>query len=182
MSQDLAKALDLTDSTVRQDLSHVDFSGRAKRGYEVEGLQKALINVLGLDATCNAVIVGAGNLGRALVLHEGFREQGFNICGIFDVDPRFFGEKIGHLAVQQMDALPRVVRDERVEIGIMAVPALAARVVAFELISAGVRALLNLACAHVTVPKNVVIVDAQIVEGLQQLSYAIKIQAPANED
>ncbi len=182
LSQGLAQALDLTDSTVRQDLSHLDFSGRAMHGYEVEGLQRALINVLGLDATCNAVVAGAGNLGRALALHEGFRRQDFNICGIFDIDPRLFGEKIGHLVVQKMDALPGVVRDERVDIGIVAVPASAARVVAFELISAGVRGLLNLACAHVTVPKDVVIVDARIVEGLQQLSYAIKMQARANED
>ena len=179
-SQELSQALSLTDSTVRQDISHLDFSGRGKRGYEVAGLEKTLTNVLGLDACCNAVIVGAGNLGRALVLHEDFPRCGFKICGIFDSDPKLLGRKLGHLVVQGMEVLSDVVRDQKVEIGIMAVPARAARVVAFELITAGARGLLNLACAHVTVPQDVAIVDARLVESLQQLSCIIKMRKGAS--
>ncbi len=174
-SQDLAQALSLTDSTVRQDFSHLNFSGRGKRGYDVGGLEKILTNVLGLDARSKAVIVGAGNLGRALALHEDFLRQGFNICAILDADPKLFGKKIGHLVVQSMNDLEEVVRGHGVDIGIIAVPATAARVVAFELIAAGVRGLLNLACAHIAAPEGVAVVDARIVESLQELSLPIRI-------
>ena len=179
-SQGLAQALGLTDSTVRQDISHLDFSGRGKRGYEAKGLEEILTRVLGLDTGGNAVIVGAGNLGRALALHEDFPRVGFNIRGIFDVDPRLFGKKLGPLVVQSMDDLPEVVRSEGVDIGIIAVPASAARVAALQLVAAGVRGLLNLACAHLTVSENIAIVDARIVESLQQLSCAIRMRAGAH--
>lgn len=178
-SQELAQALSLTDGTVRQDLSHLDFSGKAKRGYEVEGLEKILTDVLGLDTCTNAVIVGAGNLGRALALHEDFPRRGFKICGIFDSDPKQFGRRLGRLVVQDMGALPGVVRDEGVHIGILAVPASAAQVVAWALVAAGVRGLLNLACAHVAALPGVAIVDARIVESLQELSCAIRMQTDA---
>ncbi len=178
-SQELARALSLTDSTVRQDFAHLDFSGRGKRGYEVDGLEKVLTNVLGLDTCSNVVIVGAGNLGRALALHEEFPRLGFNICGIFESDPKLFGKKLGHLVVQRMDAMPDVVRKQEIDIGIIAVPASAARVVAFELVAAGVRGLLNLASEHVTVPDGVVILNARIVASLQELSYAISMQGDA---
>ncbi len=179
-SQELGQALSLTDSTVRQDLCHLDFSGRANRGYEVEGLEKILTSALGLDTCRNAVIVGAGNLGRALALHEDFPRRGFRICGIFDADPKLFGRKLGRLVVQGMDALPKVVRNEGVDIGIMAVPASAARVVAMELMAAGVRGLLNMACAHVTIPEDVAIVDARIVESLQELACVIGMARDRN--
>jgi len=172
-SRELARALSLTDGTVRQDLSHLDFSGKARRGYEIEGLEKTLTNVLGLETGTKAVIVGAGNLGRALALHEDFPRWGFEICGVFDADRKVIGTKLGHLVVQSMEALPDVVWSEGVTIGIIAVPASAARVVAWELISAGVRGLLNLASAHVTAPEEVALVDARIIESLQELSYAI---------
>jgi redox-sensing transcriptional repressor len=178
-SQELARALSLTDSTVRQDLSHLEFSGRAKRGYEVDGLKKTLTTVLGLDTESNAVIIGAGNMGRALALHEEFRRQGFRICGVFDFDTKLFGKKLGPLVVQSMDVLPDVVRKEGVSIGIIAVPPPAAQEVAGELVAAGVRGLLNLACAHVSVPDDVAIVDGRLVESLQELSCAIKMQGGA---
>ncbi len=179
-SQELGQALSVTDSTVRQDLGHLDFSGRANRGYEVEGLLKILTSALGLDTCRNAVIVGGGNLGRALALHEDFPSRGFRICGIFDVDPLLFGQEVGHLVVQSMSVLPKVVRNEGVDIGIVAVPASAARVATMALMAAGVRGVLNLACAHVTVPDDMAIVDARLVESLQELSCAIGVEKGAD--
>lgn len=178
-SQELAQALGLTDATVRRDLTHLDFSGKAQRGYEVDGLEKSLLKVLGLDVGSSAVVVGAGNLGRALALHEDFRRRGFRICGIFDSDPKLHGKKIGRLVVQSMGELADVVKKEGVGIGIIAVPATAVRVVALELISAGVRGLLNLACEHVNVPEDVLIVDARLVESLQELACMMRMRKGA---
>lgn len=175
-SRQLASAVSLTDVTVRRDFTHLDFFGKTQRGYEIEGLEKAIRNALGLDTGCNAVIVGAGNFGRALVLHEDFRKQGFTIRGLFDADPKLVGKRVGRLTVQSMAELADLVRQEKVDIGVLAVPASAARVVAFELVSAGVRGLLNLACEHINVPEEVAIVDARIVESLQELLCLIRMR------
>ena len=150
-----------------------------KRGYEIEGLEETLLHVLGLDAGCSAIIVGAGNLGRALALHQDFRKHGFRICALFDSDPKLVGEKVGHMTVQSMSKMADVVQREDIQIGIMAVPAEAAKVVAFELITAGVRGLLNLACEHLNVPHDVVIVDARMVESIQELLCLIKMRERA---
>ncbi len=173
-SKELADAINLSASCVRQDLSHVNFSGITKRGYEVDGLEKVLTDLLGLNTCRNAVIVGAGNLGRAIALHEDFLRRGFKICGIFDSNPKLLGKKLGHFVVQSKDDLPKMVRKLKIDIGIIAVPASAAQEVASELVAAGVRGLLNLACVHVTPQEDVAIVDSRLVERLQELSYAIR--------
>ena len=173
-SQDLAEALGLTSSTVRQDLSHFEFSGIAKRGYLLEGLEGTVAEALGADTDTRMVVVGAGNLGRALALHGEFAEQGFRICGLFDSDPRVVGRKVGSLEVQDMDALPEVIRAARADIGVLAVPAGAAQEVADQLVAAGIRGILNLAYVHLAVPRKVAVVDARFISSLQELSYAIK--------
>ncbi|MBI2441791.1 MAG: redox-sensing transcriptional repressor Rex [Lentisphaerae bacterium] len=176
-SQDLADTLGLTSSTVRQDFSHFDFSGIAKRGYLLKGLEAMLAEVLGADANINMVIIGAGNLGRALALHGQFPARGFKIVGLFDKDPRIVGRKVGRLEVQAMKALPGVIRKSQVAIGVITVPAASAQEVADQLIAAGIRGLLNLAYVHLVVPRHVAVVDARIISSLQELSYAIKAKS-----
>ena len=172
-SRDLAEALGLTSSTVRQDLSHLDFSGISKRGYSTEGLADTLAEVLGATRDSRMAIVGAGNLGRALALHGEFGSQGFRTCGIFDADPRVIGKRVGGLEVQAMEKLADVVRAERIDIGIIAVPAASAQEVADRLVVCGVRGLLNLAHVHVRAPRRVVVVETRIAASLQELAYAI---------
>ena len=173
-SQELADTLGLTSSTVRQDLSHVDFSGISKRGYETAGLEVVLSEVLGVDNVWKTVVVGAGRLGMALALFDEFPKSGFRICGLFDCDPDRIGCEAGGLTVQEMPALSGFVKRRKVDIGVIAVPAGAAQEVADALIEAGVRGLLNLAYAHIVTPDHVAIVDARIVASLQELSHAIK--------
>jgi redox-sensing transcriptional repressor len=178
-SHELATALGLTGSTVRQDLTYLDFSGIAKRGYATEGLQQALEAVLGADTEWRAVIVGAGNLGRALTLHEDFRRRGFAICGIFDADPAKVGKRVGALVVQPMSELPASVGRKKVDIGILAVPDAAAQSVADQLIASGVRGLLNLTLVHVVAPPRVQVVASRIAASLLELAHGIKAAARA---
>ena len=173
-SQDLAEALGLTSSTVRQDLSHVDFSGISKRGYSTAGLEQVLAQVLGADQELRVVIVGAGNIGRALALHGEFSGKGFRIVGIFDNSPRLVGRVVGALTVQHMKELAAAVKDRRADIGIIAVPAESAQAVADQLVLSNIRGLLNLAHVHLLVPRRVSVVDTRIVASLQELSYAIR--------
>jgi redox-sensing transcriptional repressor len=176
-SMDLGEALGLTSSTVRQDLSHIDFYGVSKRGYSTAGLETALAESLGADREICVVVVGAGNMGRALLLHDEFMRQSFKMCGIFDSDSQLFGEKVGKLLVQGMDKLPETVCGRDVDIGVIAVPQQAAQEVADHLILAGVRGILNMTAAHIVAPKKVPVVDARIVASLQELAYAIKTEA-----
>lgn len=177
-SAELGEALGLTSSTVRQDLSHIDFSGISKRGYLTAGLEAALAVTLGADHEVCCVVVGAGNLGRALALHEEFARQSFKICGVFDVNPAIVGKRVGKLVVQAMDDLAGVVCGQDVDIGIVAVPHSAAQQVADRLIVAGVRGLLNLTTAHLIVPRKVSVVDARVLASLRELAYAVKISEP----
>lgn len=177
-SSELADALSLTSSTVRQDLSHIDFSGISKRGYSTAGLEAALASTLGADHEICCVVVGAGNLGRALALHEEFLRQSFKICAIFDSNTALHGKRVGKLVVQGMDELPGVVCGLDVDIGIVAVPPEVAQQVADRLILAGVRGVLNLTTAHLVVPRNVSVVDARILASLRELAYAVKISEP----
>jgi len=173
-SQEIADNLGLTSSTVRQDLSHLDFSGVSKRGYETCGLEKVLAEVLGADTKWKMVVVGAGNLGKALALHEEFSRRGFNIVAVFDADPKKIGKKVGNLTVLSQREIPAVVSSKKVDIGIIAVPASAAQGVADVLIMAGVKGLLNLALAHIVAPRRVPVIDSRVVASLLELSHTIK--------
>lgn len=173
-SVELAQTLGLTSSTVRQDLSHVDFYGVSKRGYATEGLRRVLADMLGADKTWRMVVVGAGHLGQALVQHEEFQRRGLSICGIFDNDRKKIGAKVGKLTVQAMNCMPTYVSGNAIEIGVIAVPALAAQYVADLLIASGIRGILNLSLAHIISPKHVPIIDSRIIANLLELTHAIK--------
>ena len=172
-SQDLAGTLGLTSSTVRQDLSYLDFQGVSRRGYRTDGLMKVLSDVLGSDKAWNMIVVGAGNLGRALALHEEFARRGFNIRGVFDSDAKKIGKRIGRLTVQSVCDIPGVMRSSPIDIGVVAVPAAAAQSTADILIACRVRGLLNLTQTHIVAPQRVPVVDARIVANLQELAHAI---------
>ncbi|MBN1799044.1 MAG: redox-sensing transcriptional repressor Rex [Spirochaetales bacterium] len=170
-SQELAEGLNLTSSTVRQDISHLNFSGISKRGYELVKLRQTLRSVLGLDTRYATVIVGAGNFGRALLLHDDFREKGFDIKAIFDNNPKLIGKRIESYYIQSIDKLTAVVKKNNVRIGVIAVPAKAAQEVADKLTAAGVNGILNLSTANVQIPQGKVIVNSHIILDFIQLAF-----------
>ncbi len=172
-STEIAGALALTSSTVRQDLSHLDFAGVSKRGYETEGLETALARALGADRVWNMLIVGAGNLGRALALHQEFRRRGFVIRAICDADVFKTGLKLGDLEVQRMHHVPDLVRAHQIDIGVIAVPGGAAQEVADLLVEAGVKGLLNLSPVHVNVTDEIAVTDVRIIASLHELTHAL---------
>jgi redox-sensing transcriptional repressor len=173
-SQRLAEALGLTSSTVRQDLSHLQLIGVSKRGYRTEQLEEEVKRELGGNIVHRVVVVGAGYLGCALVLHGDLARHGFDVCGIFDADPEILGTKVGGLNVRPMESLATVVRDQQVEIGVIAVPSEAAQAVGDRLVQAGVKGLLNLAYIHLRPPPGVYVVDARLIASLQELAYAVR--------
>ncbi|MGA0333154.1 MAG: redox-sensing transcriptional repressor Rex [Kiritimatiellia bacterium] len=180
-SQDIADALGLTSSTVRQDLSHMDLRGISKKGYETSQLEAVLRQILGADIMHHVVIIGAGHLGRALAEHGAFARRGFDICGLFDRDEKLIGRFFGNTEVMSIDALADQAKKHKIDIGIIAVPSAAAQAVAEMLVDCGVKAILNLAYKHIKVPAGVTVVDARIMESLQELAYSLGKKSAAGK-
>jgi redox-sensing transcriptional repressor len=144
-SEELAQIAGVQSAQVRKDLSLVGLRGIRGVGYDIDGLRRQLTSLLGLDREYRVVIIGAGNLGRALAAFEGFGEWGFNIVALFDTDPAKVGKEVAGLPVASLSQLEAVVADEAASIGIIATPPGAAQEVANRLTAAGVRSILNFA-------------------------------------
>jgi len=167
----LADAVGVHPDQVRKDLSHLATRGTRGVGYDVRALIAETSAILGLDEGRVVVLVGAGNLGRALAAYEGFAPQGFRLVAILDVDAAVIGTRVGTLAVAHLDTLPAVVRRERVDVGVVAVPGVAAQPVVDAMVAAGLRAILNFAPVHVRVPDGVAVRRVDLSTELQMLSF-----------
>ena len=144
-SQSLAERLGLKDSQVRRDLSCLGTVGQRGVGYRIDDLIRSIQHVLGTDRAWNVVLVGVGNLGRALTGYKGFGEQGFRLVGVFDSDPKKIGLKVGGLVIRDLSSLVEFVQGQPVDLAILAVPASAAQSVLLQIEEARVPGVLNFA-------------------------------------
>jgi len=151
-SEEIAQLMDGTAAQVRKDLAYFGEFGTRGIGYDVSGLNKNLMKVLGLNKGRNVAIVGAGRVGRSLALYSGFEKRGFRNLGIFDVEHSRVGGQVGELTVMSMNEIDDFVKEHNVQMGVVAVPAFYAQEVANCLIKAGVRSLLNFAPVSLVVP------------------------------
>lgn len=170
-SDELARATGLSAAIVRKDLSLVGSQGTRGVGYPVTQLAEELSGVLGLDAGRDVVLVGAGNLGRALATHRGFQDRGLTIRAVVDADAAVVGTRVGQLVVAPVEQLPALVADHGVSIAVLAVPGEAAQQAADAVVAAGVRAVLNLAACHLEVPDGVAVRQVDVAAELQILSF-----------
>ena len=156
-SRKLAQPLGLTDAQVRKDLGHFGQFGRPGVGYEVTSLIHRLRSILGTDRISPILLVGAGNLGKAVTAYQGFRAKGFELVAVFDNDPSLIGQRVTHLPVQPVSDLCQAASRHHARLAIVAVPAAAAQDVADQLISVGVRGILNFAPTRLTTPPGVTV-------------------------
>ncbi|MCB0267968.1 MAG: redox-sensing transcriptional repressor Rex [Calditrichaeota bacterium] len=170
-SDQLAEMDGITSAQVRKDLSFFGTFGKRGLGYNTKRLQQQIGEILGLDKSWNVAVVGAGNIGRALVKYEEFIKQGFNICLIMDADPEKIGTKVGNLVVGDSKKLPALIKQNKIDIGIIAVSASAAQAVADSLIDAGIRAILNFAPISIKAPDNVQVKSENTAIEIESLSY-----------
>lgn len=170
-SQELSERLDLSSAQIRKDLSYFGEFGKQGTGYNIEYLQKQLRQILHVDHDWDVVLIGAGDLGRALVHYQGFAHQGFRLTAIFDNASQKIGMQVGALVVQNISELPRVVRANNVRIAILAVPEDVAQKVAIELIDLGIRAILCYASITLSVPPEVKVHYIDPVAGMQSMTY-----------
>ena len=185
-SEDLARMAGVNAAKVRKDLSYLGSYGTRGVGYDVEYLLYQISRELGLTQDWPAVIIGLGNLGRALASYKGFGERGFSIQALFDIDEATIGEEVAGMAIRHVDELKEVAAEQEVAIGIIATPPGSAQETAERLVDAGIKSILNFAPAHVNVPPNVTVrkvdlsIELQILSFYQQRTQAIAAAREAN--
>lgn len=166
----LAEALNLNDVQVRKDLSQISSGGKPKIGYNLANLIIDLEQYLGYNKTDSAIIVGAGNLGKALLTYGGFAEYGLEIVAAFDADENLIGTHINGKEIFPLDRLAQICERLNVKIGIITVPAPYAQSVCDQLTSCGICAIWNFAPAHLTVPLNVLVQNENMAASLAILT------------
>ncbi|PLV58758.1 redox-sensing transcriptional repressor Rex [Thermotoga sp. KOL6] len=171
-SEELAQRLDLKASQIRKDLSYFGEFGKRGVGYNVEHLYNAIGEILGVKKEWKLVVVGAGNIGRAVANYAVMRERGFKIVGIFDKDPSKVGKEIAPgLTVMDVKNLEEFVKENGVEIGVIAVPADRAQEIAERLEESGVKGILNFAPVKIKV--SIPIENIDITAALRVLTFEI---------
>lgn len=174
-SHELAERFHLNSAQIRKDLACFGEFGTRGVGYDVSQLKETLVRTLGLDRVRNVLIVGAGNLGMALSDYRGFNSNGFRIVGMMDIDP----VKVGRVSRSGIPVLPwsklnEIVRNNGVEIGIIAVNAENAQSVHDALVGAGVCAVLNFAPVQIRLRHGVKVKSVDLRINLESLSYYLK--------
>lgn len=170
-SRELAKREKLTPAQVRKDLSFFGSFGTRGLGYPVRELREKIAKILGLNRTWSVAVVGAGNIGSALVSYKEFQKQGFLIKLIFDNDQRKIGSSHKGIIVSDVKNMREELKAGSIDIAVIAVPGSAAQGVVDEAVAAGVRAILNFAPVSLKVPEQISLRSENMSMELEQLSY-----------
>jgi redox-sensing transcriptional repressor len=174
-SRELGAVLGLSDAQVRKDLAYFGQFGHPGVGYGVDELIVRVRRILGTDKLSQVLLVGVGNLGRALISFRGFAKRGFEIEAVFDKDPAKVGSEVGAapLRIRPLSEMPEVVRSRGIRIGILTVPAGAAQAVAVEMAAAGIRAILNFAPVTLRLAPDIEVSSVDMAVHLEQLSFKL---------
>ena len=172
-SKELAKREKLTPAQVRKDLSFFGSFGTRGLGYPVSELKKQIAEILGLNRGWNVALIGVGNIGSALVGYKEFQRQGFNIKLIFDNDQRKIGSNHKGIIVSDIKNLERDLKENNIQIVVVAVPATVAQYIVDDVVKAGIMAILNFASVNLKVPDDVFLRNENMSMELEYLSFAL---------
>lgn len=170
-SQELGDIVGVSAAQIRKDISQFGEFGKQGTGYPIPFLIQKLRQILKVDRSWDVALIGAGDLGRALVHYQGFRNRGFQIKMVFDNDPNKIGQPLGDFIIQDAAKMKELIREAGIQIAMLVVPASAAQEVTDRLIEAGVRAILNYAPTHLNVPPGVHVEHVDPAMHLQHMTY-----------
>lgn len=170
-SEQLGEKMGLTASQIRQDINCFGGFGQQGYGYNVSGLRMRVGEILGMTRTYHMVILGAGNIGRAISGYKAFADRGFVVDALFDIDPAVIGTFEGAKPVYAMEQLEGYLKSHPVDVGVIAVPDIAAQSAADALVQGSVRTIWNFAPMDLNVPDDVVIRSVHLLDALLVLSY-----------
>lgn len=173
-SSALGKDMGLTASQIRQDLSCFGEFGQQGYGYQVDSLREEIGEILGINRGHSVVVLGAGNLGRALMENFEFLHNGFSLLAAFDVDENKVGTEISGVPVYHIDTLEPFLTEHPVSVGLLTVPRCAAKPMARRLVDAGIQGLWNFTNCELAFPDSDVVVESvHFSDSLLTLSYLI---------
>lgn len=170
-SQELGERLGISSAQIRKDLSQFGEFGKQGTGYNIGYLTEQLRRILKVDRLWDVVLVGVGDLGRAIAHYRGFVDRGYRVVAIFDNDPAKVGSQIGEFTVQDTLRLAEVVRSRGVAVAMLAVPEASAQEVSDRLVDAGIRAILCYAPTSLQVPRHVHVQYIDPVLHMQRMTY-----------
>ena len=170
-SGELSSRMKVTASQIRQDLNHFGGFGQQGYGYNVKYLHEEIGKILGLDEKHNMIVIGGGNMGQALSKYAAFERNGFNIKGIFDINPELVGKTIGKVPIYPTSSLQEFIKNENIEIAALTLPKAAAPEMADLLVACGIKAIWNFAHTDLVVPRDVVVENVHLFDSLMRLSY-----------
>ncbi len=172
-SSQLATLFGFTDAQVRKDLAYFGHFGHPGIGYRCAELIAEIRRILGTDRQWIVTMVGVGNMGRALLRYKGFAAQGFRVVAAFDRDSRVTGLQIEGVPVYDISHLGEIVRAQKIQLGMITVPASDAQHVADQLVAAGILGILNFAPVAVSLPDGIGLVGVDLTTELEQLAFSV---------
>lgn len=173
-SKELSQRMDITASQIRQDLNCFGGFGQQGYGYNVELLYEEVGKILGTDKGFKCIIVGAGNMGKAIANYENFKNRGFEMIGIFDVDPKKIGTVINNIKVLHLDDLDDFVKNHHVDIAILTVPNKHVVGVANKIKELGIKGIWNFTPTDLKLGDEVVVENVHLSDSLMVLGYKLK--------
>ncbi len=173
-SQELGQRLGISSAQIRKDLSQFGEFGKQGTGYNIEYLTEQLERILKVNRLWNVVLVGVGDLGRAVANYGGFVDRGFRITSVYDIDPQKIGQKVGRFSIRNVASMASDIRNEGIKIAMLAVPAADAQSVTDLLVEAGIQAILCYAPVSLSVPAGVKIQYIDPVLHLQHMTYYVQ--------
>lgn len=173
-SQELSEKMSLTASQIRQDLNCFGGFGQQGYGYNLEELHSEIGKILGVDRHFETVLIGAGNLGKAIALHMNFEKKGCRLAAIFDSDPEKSGEIISGFSVNPMDKLEELCAEIKPAIAILCIPKSAAQELADRLVNLGIKGFWNFSHYDLKLDySNIVVENVHLGDSLLTLTYGV---------
>ena len=170
-SSEIAEGVGASSAQVRKDLAYFGEFGTRGVGYNVKDLRDYIIKILGLNYEWPVVMVGAGHLGTALSMYDGFKQRGFKIVGIFDTNSEKIGKLVNGVEIYPLERIEDIAKASEAQIGIIAVPASDAQEVADILIKANLKAILNFAPRVLNVPNDIEVRNVDLSVNLEILTF-----------
>lgn len=182
-SRELSKRMNVTASQIRQDLNCFGGFGQQGYGYNVKFLQSEIAKILGIDMGYTAVMVGAGNMGRTFATNTKFESKGFNLIGIFDVDPKKIGTQLTKHIIQDYSTIKEFIDENHPQMAILTIPKKETKAVAEELKSYGIKAFLNFSYTELSLDEDIAVENVHLGDSLMRLSYKLlELDKNKNED
>ena len=170
-SQELGEQLGISAAQIRKDLSQFGEFGKQGTGYNIEYLAKNIQQILKIDRIWDVAVIGAGDVGHAILNYDGFHQRGFQSAMIFDNNPEKIGKKINKFTILDIATMKEKISASRIKIAMLAVPAEYAQSVVDQLVEAGIKAILNYAPVSLSVPPDVKVQHIDPAVHLQSMTY-----------